>query len=189
MPCSLQVQYWIERVALFGDQAAYEKIFDHFYEGMFNLAYTFVKDEHASEDIVSNAFMAIWRQRERLAEIDNLKLYLYVTVKNLSIKHCSKQKMFNDLDWNALHLSNVSDTAANPEDLLISKEALDRLRNAVNDLPPKCKLIFKLVREDGLKYKEIAQLLDISVKTIEAQMTIAGKRITRSLHLSLKKEY
>lgn len=189
MPGSLQLRYWIERVALFDDQGAYEKIFDHFYNGMFKLAYTFVKDEQASEEIVSSAFIAIWRQRERLLQIDNLKLYLYVAVKNLSIRHCSKQKMLNDLDWNSLHLSGVADTAATPEDLMISKETLNRLRKAVDDLPPKCKLIFKLVREDGLKYKEIAQLLDISVKTIEAQMTIAGKKITRSLQLSLKKEY
>ncbi len=187
MPGNLQLQYWIERVALFDDQAAYEKIFDHFYNGLFNLAYTFVKDEQASEEIVSNAFMAIWRQRERLLQIGNLKLYLYVAVKNLSIRHCSKQRALDEFDWNSLHLSAVADTSASPEDLLISKEILGQLQRAVDSLPPKCRLIFKLVREDGLKYKEIAQLLDISVKTVEAQMTIAGKRITQSLQLVLKK--
>lgn len=187
MPGNLQLQYWIERVALFDDQAAYEKIFDHFYNGLFNLAYTFVKDEQVSEEIVSNAFMAIWRQRERLLQINNLKLYLYVAVKNLSIRHCSKQRVPDEFDWNSLHLSGVADTAASPEDLLISKEVLSQLQRAVDSLPPKCRLIFKLVREDGLKYKEIAQLLDVSVKTVEAQMTIAGKRITQSLQLALKK--
>lgn len=74
-----------------------------------------------------------------------------------------------------------------PEDILVSKAMLQSLHAAIDELPPKCKLIFKLVREDGLRYKEIAQILNISVKTIDAQMAIATKRIVQSLSLIIQK--
>ncbi|MFT3749717.1 MAG: sigma-70 family RNA polymerase sigma factor [Agriterribacter sp.] len=70
---------------------------------------------------------------------------------------------------------------------MVSKEVLKYIHQAVENLPPKCRLIFKLVREDGLKYKEIAQVLNISVKTIDAQMAIAAKKITQSLSFLLEK--
>ena len=61
-----------------------------------------------------------------------------------------------------------------------------QVKKAVNDLPPRCRLIFKLVKEDGLRYKEVAELLQLSVKTIEAQMAIALRRIGKCMHFELK---
>ena len=68
----------------------------------------------------------------------------------------------------------------NPDELLLSREAVDKILEAINELPPKCKLIFKLIKEDGLKYSEVATLLTISIKTVEAQMAIAVRRIGNS---------
>jgi RNA polymerase sigma-70 factor (ECF subfamily) len=69
---------------------------------------------------------------------------------------------------------------------MITEEMVRQIKKAVNDLPPRCKLIFKLVKEDGLKYKEVAELLNLSVKTIEAQMAIALRRLGKCMHLELK---
>ena len=74
----------------------------------------------------------------------------------------------------------------NPAELLLSKEAVDKIMEAVNDLPPKCKLIFRLIKEDGLRYAEVASLLNISVKTVEAQMAIALKRIGNSYNFKMQ---
>jgi len=74
----------------------------------------------------------------------------------------------------------------NPEQLMITAEMFKRIRNAVQLLPPKCQLIFKLVKEDGLKYKEVAELLHLSLKTIESQMTIALRRIGKSIQFNLE---
>ena len=60
---------------------------------------------------------------------------------------------------------------------MITAEIMKKIREAVNDLPPRCKMIFKLVREDGLRYKEVADILNVSVNTVDAQMVIAVKRI------------
>jgi RNA polymerase sigma-70 factor (ECF subfamily) len=77
----------------------------------------------------------------------------------------------------------------NPEQLMITSEMHKRLNLAVDALPPRCKLIFKLIKEDGLKYKEVAQLLELSQKTIENQMTIALRKIGESIQLEVSKTY
>jgi len=187
MQDELQLQYWIERVALFNDEAAYEKLFLYFNDALSNLAVCFVKDETIAEEIVSDAFINLWRNRSRLPEIENLRVYLYVSVKNLCIKHLTRHKQLKDFNLNDLHLEKVADTSRSPEEMMVSKEMLKYIREAIDDLPPRCRLIFKLVREDGLKYREIAQILHISVKTIDAQMAIAAKKIMQSISLLLKK--
>jgi RNA polymerase sigma-70 factor (ECF subfamily) len=69
----------------------------------------------------------------------------------------------------------------NPEQLMISAEMFKRICQAIQELPPRCQLIFKLVKEDNLRYKEVAELLHLSVKTVEAQMTIALKKLGNSV--------
>lgn len=187
MPKSPEVQYWVEQIALFGDHQAFEKLYLHYYDYLFKFSYSLLKDEKSAEEIVSDTFLNIWRNRLRLLEIENIKIYLYVSVKNLSLRHIRKSKgRFNYLLDDYL-IEQIGSTTQNPEDLLVTKELFYTIQQAIESLPPKCKLIFKLVREDGLKYKEIAQLLSISVKTIDAQMAIASKKIIESLKLSVKK--
>ena len=72
-----------------------------------------------------------------------------------------------------------------PEQLMMTEEMMRQIRQAVNNLPPRCRLIFKLVKEDGLKYKEVAELLQLSIKTIEAQMAIALRRIGKYMHMEV----
>jgi RNA polymerase sigma-70 factor (ECF subfamily) len=66
---------------------------------------------------------------------------------------------------------------------MITAEMMTRMRQAIDSLPPRCKIIFKLIREDGLKYKEVAEILNISVNTIDVQMAIAVKKICMALHI------
>jgi RNA polymerase sigma-70 factor (ECF subfamily) len=76
-------------------------------------------------------------------------------------------------EWN----TSLKSVFFNPEELLLSAEVVKEIMSAINELPPKCKIIFKLVKEEGLKYAEVAGLLELSVKTVEAQMAIALRRI------------
>ena len=77
----------------------------------------------------------------------------------------------------------------NPEQILITSELANRINATIAMLPTRCKLIFKLAKEDGLKYNEIAQLLNISVKTIDNQMAIAVKKIGNAISFNLQKEH
>jgi RNA polymerase sigma-70 factor (ECF subfamily) len=72
-----------------------------------------------------------------------------------------------------------------PEKLMMTEELMQKLQQAVEDLPSRCRLIFKLIKDDGLKYKEVAELLQISVKTVEAQMTIAMRRLGKCMQIEV----
>jgi RNA polymerase sigma-70 factor (ECF subfamily) len=84
-----------------------------------------------------------------------------------------------------LNLDFASNTL-NPEQLMITAEMVRRINSAINSLPPRCKLVFKLVKEDGLPYKEVADILDISIKTIDNQLAIALRKISEAINLKLK---
>jgi RNA polymerase sigma-70 factor (ECF subfamily) len=62
----------------------------------------------------------------------------------------------------------------------------NRVQKAINDLPPRCQLIFKLIKEDGLKYREVAELLQVSIKTVENQMAIALRKIGQAIHFDIR---
>lgn len=166
-----------------GDEDAYRQLFRLFYKPLSKFAYTIVKSMEPAEEIASDVFVNVWKNRERLLEIASLKVYLYVAAKNLSLNYLNRQK----LPHFSLDELDVERSAGDrsPEQLLISGEMAKKISEAVNNLPPRCKIIFKLVREDGLKYKEVARILDISVNTVDVQMAIAGKKISESLKLYL----
>ena len=185
MQDTFQLAYWKEQVALFNDQGAYEQLFLYYNDRLYHLAYSFVRSEETAEEIVSDVFVNLWRNRARLLEIESLDVYLYVSIKNLSLKHLSRLSSGTTFSMDDLLLDQVEASALSPEELMVSKEVLREIHAAIDSLPPKCKLIFKLVREDGLKYKEIAQILNISVKTIDAQMAIAARKIAQSLRFIL----
>lgn len=141
------------------------------------------KSRELSEEIVSDVFIGIWRRRENVLKINNLRLYLYVSVKNTSFNYLAqltktKVVSLEDLDFEPLQ------PFSDPEDLLVTKEMNQRLYKAIQNLPPRCRIIFKLVKEDGLSYKEAAELLNLSTGTIDNQLVLAIKKLSKALFYS-----
>lgn len=176
-----QLQHWTERIALFNDQSAFRNLFFHLYDFLLTCARAILKNKEAAEEVVLDTFVNLWRNRERLHEVNNVQVYMYVSVKNLSLKSAARENRRRETSWEDIMREDEAAGTSSPEELLISNETVGQIERAIESLPPKCKVIFKMVREDGLKYKEIAQILDISVKTIDAQMAIATKKITESI--------
>jgi RNA polymerase sigma-70 factor (family 1) len=162
----------------------YEKIFKDIYRQYFIKLYRFAvsltKSREASEEIVHDVLVNLWKKRHLIGEIENLNTYLYVSVKNLSINYLRNEGKRMYVDINTLY-NEKSYIAVDPESLLISREQVEYLNNQINHLPLKCRIIFRLVKEDGLKYREVASLLNISVKTVENQLVIALKKIAGTL--------
>lgn len=173
-----------ERLSVFDDQDAYKKLFYHFYERLKRFAKGIVRDDATAEDIVAECFLILWNSRAKLTEVENLNSYLYIITKNIAIKELGKARKINSFSIADIELDFCSVTEKTPEDYLLNNELLRHLDNAVEALPPKCKLIYKLVKKEGLRYKEIASILNISVKTIDAQMAIASRRITQSIQFA-----
>jgi RNA polymerase sigma-70 factor (family 1) len=141
------------------------------------------KSRELSEEIVSDVFINIWRRREHVLNINNLRLYLYVSVKNTSFNYLAQLTKtevvyLEELDFEPLQ------PFSNPEQLLITKEMNQRLYKAIQNLPPKCRMIFKLVKEDGLSYKEAAEFLNLSTGTIDNQLVLAVKKLSKALFYS-----
>ncbi len=166
------------------DKLALEQLVDAYYQRLMSFAMPVVKSHDVAEEVVMDAFMKLWEQRSTLADVRNLETYMYVMVRNLSLNYLRKQKVsfFEVLEDEHLTLARYDQT---PEGTLITTEMLEQVNQAVDALPPKCKLIFKLLREDGVSRKEAAEILNISVKTIDNQIAIAVERIAKALAIDL----
>lgn len=167
------------------DQSAYRQLFIMYYDKLFRFVMVFARNRELAEEIVSDVFINIWRKRANIEEIKNLKLYLYISAKNITINYLAKlhREKFADLDS-----VEVEPEApfADPSEVMITKEMNTRLKAAIQDLPPRCKLIFKLIKEDCLSYQQAATLLNLSVSTIDNQLTIAIKKIAAAIRYTLK---
>lgn len=165
-----------EKIAINNDQQAYNGLFLHFYPSLKQFAFSFLKSKQLSEEAVSDVFIKIWERRSTLNTISNLKLYLFTSTRNVALNYLKKQKGLNNIvaDDYWVELNSIY---FDPEQLLITAEMIARVQDAVQSLPARCRLIFKLVKEEGLKYREVAELLNLSVKTVENQMTLALKKI------------
>ncbi|MBL7707735.1 MAG: RNA polymerase sigma-70 factor [Chitinophagaceae bacterium] len=167
------------------DQAAYKELFLLLHSRLKQFAYSILKSGEEAEELVSDLFIRIWEKRDQLATIESPLLYFYTTAKNLAFNRIAKLKRQQNLapeEW----LVQLNSIYFDPEQLMMTEEMMRQIRQAVNDLPPRCRIIFKLVKEDGLKYREVAELLQLSVKTVEAQMAIALRRIGKGMHLDIK---
>src|ERR1700760_1612554 len=172
------------RIAQCEDQKAYEELYVSLYKYLYNFAWSFVKSKQSAEEIVSDVFIKVWQKRKTLESIDNLKVYLYVATKNISLNYLgsSRNPSFSDLgDLSSELISTYSD----PEQLLITSDMMALINNAIAQLPSRCKLIFQLVKEDKMKCREVAEVLQISVKTVENQVSIAGPKIRKPIRFDI----
>lgn len=181
-----RVQYLQGRIARLDDQQAYKELFTHLYAYLFQFAKTLVKAKEPSEEIVSDVFIKVWEKRRELEKIENLKVYLYVTTRNMAYNYLDKQKRVVTQPIDDFH-GTITSLYFDPEQLLITADMLALIQKAVEELPPKCKIIFKLIKEDGLKYREVAEILGLSVKTVENQLAIALQKIGTAVSFDIKK--
>lgn len=167
-----------------GDEWAFGKIYTIYSNRLINFSSSMVHVHTIAEEVVEDVFISLWINRSKILAIENLPVYLYTAVKNRSLNKLSElSKRLITTSFDSIH-AQIQALEENPADKLISSEMLQKANEAINQLPPKCKMIFKLIREDGLKYKEVAEILNISVNTIDAQMAIAVKKITTTLGLN-----
>ncbi len=184
MLASTNIQELQKCIALYDDQLAYKQLFALFYKSLHQFATSFVRSPEVAEEVVSDVFIKIWKKRAGLIRIHNLKLYLFISTKNGALNYLRAQKkIFLQPEQYLVQLQSIY---FNPEKLMLTAEMMNRVQKAVNDLPPRCQLIFKLIKEDGLKYREVADLLHLSIKTVENQMAIAIKKIGLAIHFDIR---
>lgn len=129
----------------------------------------YVGRKEIAEEIVSEVFVRCWENRKTNTHVLNPETYLFVAIKNQSLKHLRKTA--------GIHLENIEDTKAaayrddtDPERELERKELHVRLDQAIDTLPQQAGIVFRLIKENGMKYKEVAEILEISPRTVQTQL-------------------
>ncbi len=173
------------RIADFDDAVAYKSLFFHFFLPLKSFSSAILKSNELAEEVVSDIFLEIWTRRKQLPQVENLKMYLYISVRNASLRKLQQLQKTSTLSLDEMKVDFAS---PDPDAVthLVTSELSDKIAAAIDQLPQQCKIIFKLAKEDKLRYKEIAQMLNISVKTIDNQLSIALKKIASVLQVPAK---
>lgn len=170
-----------------GSEQAFQTLYLHYHDRLFQFARMYLHDQQAAEDVVSDLFFQLWKSREMMAQIDNFNAYVYRAVRNSCTNYLLSgyRKRVSDLSQTQLQ---ISVDPAVPADEQVDFQLLNRaLTDAVERLPERCRIIFKLAKEDGMSHREIAAVLDISVSTVEGQLAIAMRRLKAAAAPFLKK--
>ena len=169
-----------------GDIKAFELLYNEQYISLCHYARRFVLDLDTAREIVQDVFVRIWEKKRSLPVEISLKTYLYTSVRNKCLdylKHLKVEYDFEKMRIRELRESgnNSFDTIDHPLDGLITKELEKAIEDSIENLPEKCREIFKMSRYSGLKYREIAEERNISVKTVETQMSRAIRSLKKEL--------
>jgi len=161
-----------------GNAGSFEKLFNHYCQPLINFSRRYVWDKQIAENIVQDIFVRVWTTRSNLDPSKSIKSYLFTSVKNESLKH------LRHLDVEQRSVEKTVQSAIeenNPDRNLEQTELEENIQQAISELPEKCREIFSMSRFDNLKYAEIAEVLNISVKTVETQMGRALKKMRERL--------
>jgi RNA polymerase sigma-70 factor, ECF subfamily len=155
--------------------AVVERYFQAHFEGLYRYAFTILKNNDDAKDAVQAVFVNLWQKRATIDEQQSVQSYLYTSVYNycLNVKRNEKVRQ--------AYLQNNQAPLQVFNDELVSRENISRITEALESLPPQCKLIFMKSRFEKKKYAEIAQEMDLSVKTIEVQIGKALKILREKL--------
>lgn len=160
------------------NREAYRYIFRTYYPELYSIAFRYANHKEDAKDLVQSTFIKLWEKRKELIETKPLEGFLFTIHKN----NCLDYLRLRKIKTQYLPGDPTFDTdIKTPIDQILSKELEIRINKAILDLPPKCREIFECSRFKGMKYAEIAQKLNLSVKTIEVQMSIALDKLRKTL--------
>ena len=168
-------EHLFERIKT-GDKKALETLFERYYVPLCDFAYQFLKSSDLSEEAVSDVFIKLWSNKLQIKLQSNLKAYLYRAVRNNSLNYLKKEDK-NAEDISTLHsLTDSHHTADHP---LLFSEFQKEFEESIDLLPERQKLVFRMNRLDGLKYKEIAEILGISIHTVQNHLVESVKTLSK----------
>lgn len=180
------INEYLRRISA-GDEEAFRTLYLAYYDRLYQFARLYLNNADAAEDAVSELFYQLWKGRSNLTLIGNFNAYAYRAIRNGCAN--SRKVSNRNLDYDLSHPKlQVSMDPAHAADEEVDYQMLNQaLSDAVENLPERCRQIFKLSREDGLSHREIASILEITVTTVEGQLAIAKRRLKAAAAPFLKK--
>jgi RNA polymerase sigma-70 factor (family 1) len=159
-------------------EEAFNAIYEAYFDELFLYAYQVLKQEDQVKDLLQDLFISFWKARHQLLVHTSLKNYLYTANRNLVLTYL-KKKNFDSIDETQLERRIWG--GPEPDNILVQKEILYRSKFYAEQLPDRCRDIYKMSREDGFSNKKIAEILGISEKTVENQLTIGLRKLRQMM--------
>ncbi|MFC2113054.1 RNA polymerase sigma-70 factor [Bacteroidota bacterium] len=162
-----------------GDEGSLKNLFDAYYKDLVIHSMKMVINLGVAEEIVQDVFIQLWNNRHIFILKKTFRNYLFTSVKNRSINYLKSK--YGKLRFDDLDLVIPPQSHNSPDEKILLDEMREEIKNAIGELPPKCRIIFNLSRNAGMSTDEIAAHLGLSKKTIQAQITIAVGKIKAHL--------
>jgi len=169
-----EIQIILSNLKERGSERDFRRLYDLLYNRFFRIAFYYLQKDEWAQEVALDVFLTLWNKRRELSEIKNFENYSFILLKNASLNYIEKNKNTTE---NLDDCTEITNAEVNPETNLLNEELFLVYLNALDELPPKCREVFVLVREEGLSYKEVADKLNISVKTVDAQLQKAHLRL------------
>ena len=171
-----------------GDEIAFNRFMEHYSSRLYHYTFALLGQKESAEEIVSDVFFEVWKNRKSLAEIGNMNAWIQTITYRKAISFLRKETGKYELSFDDIE-DFIFEPVQSPAEEMISKEEMAKINDAIQQLPPKCKHVFFLAKIDGLPYKDIADMLNISVKTINNHIAFALDEIAKRLNLKSRKSY
>lgn len=157
------------------DYSAFRKVFDQYFKSLVIRSYQIVREEQLAKDAVQEVFLALWKNRTKLPENIKLEPYLRRSTINRSLNIIKSRS--HHIGAGQTPLTTLKEKNLQPDEQSEFNELRDVIQSTIDQLPERCKQIYMLCKQDGMTHKEVAEILDISTKTIENQITKALKTL------------
>jgi RNA polymerase sigma-70 factor (ECF subfamily) len=150
-----------------GDEGAFDSVFRAHYPHLVRMAESVVRERALAEEIAQEVMLELWRRRESLTVEQSFRAYLIRSTRNRALNHIRHQRI---VEREAASAAVDPPSSPSAEEEILGAELERAAREAIDELPDNCREVFRLSREHGLRYVEIANALEISVKTVEKRM-------------------
>ncbi|MCE7054815.1 RNA polymerase sigma-70 factor [Algoriphagus sp. AGSA1] len=178
----------LDKISINSDKEAFSELFKRYHSKLLSYATCFLPNYEEAEDMVSEVFIRLLKNRNKLKDIENFEGYLYFSVKNQCLNQLKKNKrkdgLFTPLDLQDFKTGEYTQ----PLELLLTAELRQKIAECVDNLPQKRRLVYKMIKDDGLNIKETAKLLDIAEKTVKKHLELALRDIRVEIEMYLSNQ-
>lgn len=164
-----------------GNELAFNSFMNRYMDGLYYHSYGILCNKEMAEEIVSDVFFEVWKNRKKIVEVENMKAWLNTLIYRKSISYLRKEKKRHldiSMDEMTQFCFPVTET---PADQMISVEEMRSLQLAIEVLPPKCKHVFFLAKIERVPYQQIAEMLEISLATVNYHIGFAMNTLKKKL--------
>lgn len=183
---SIDIQELWTKVTEKSDIRSFEVFFYALNPRLVKFCLFYVHKSEIAEEIVSDIFVKCWSQKAELIHVNNIETYLFISVKNQALNYVKR--------FSTIHLVSIDDNSLQlvdtycPDKEMEKRELMFKLDQAIESLPLQCRIVFRLIKDEGMKYKKVSEILGISQRTVQTQMYRAMKKLNAEMTNYIKSD-